>query len=61
MANENRIVILTEAELEALIYKACNKATSTLYEGLAKRFLYQNESDMRLILAELDDIKRGEF
>lgn len=59
MANDNPIVILTESELEALIYKACNKATSTLFDGLAKRFMYQIESDHRLIIAELDDIKRG--
>lgn len=57
MADE--IVILSKKELEEIVFKASSKACSNLYNGLAQALLYPMERDMRTILAELDDIRRG--
>lgn len=55
---DNRLIVLTESELEDVIYRAANKATSSLYDGLAKRFMYQFEDDIRTILFELEEMNR---
>lgn len=57
-----KLVVLTEKELEDLIYKvsydAANKATTSLYNGLAQRFLYNLEDDVRAILHEIEEMNR---
>lgn len=52
-----KIVVMTEAELEELVFKAASKACSNLYNGLAKQFLYRQEDDMKRVLFELEELK----
>lgn len=60
MAKQEKLVVLTEQELEELIervaYGAANRANNQLYKGLEQRFLHKLEDDMRVAIGMLDDL-----
>jgi len=62
MSKDNELVVLTKKELEDLIYNAsyaaANKATSSLFNGLAKRFLYSHDEILGQILYEVEELNR---
>lgn len=53
-----KLIVMSEKELEELIYKTVNRANSQLYDGLAKRFLHNFDDDIRAVLIELEDLNR---
>ncbi|WP_203246320.1 hypothetical protein [Sporosarcina beigongshangi] len=60
MSKQNEIVVMTKWELEEMIeracYKAANKATSSLFNGLAQRFFFQQEENIGKILYEIEEM-----
>ncbi len=60
MEKVEKLVVMTEQELEELIervaYSAANRANNQLYKGLEQRFLHRLEDDMRVVIGMLDDI-----
>lgn len=63
MANlKAEMIVISKQELEELVYKvsyeAANKATTSLFNGLSKRFMYQFEEDIQNMLFELEELNR---
>lgn len=60
MENE-KLVVMTEDELDNLIYYACRRAannvSATSFHGYVKAYFGRWDEDIRTIIAELDQIK----
>ncbi|WP_391116006.1 hypothetical protein [Psychrobacillus sp. L3] len=55
---QNRIVVLSEDELEQLVFNAARRACSNLYDGLAQRFFYSHDDYLKSIVTELEYLNR---
>ncbi|MDW0112175.1 hypothetical protein QT711_03190 [Sporosarcina saromensis] len=63
--DKQELVVMSKGELEELIErvtaKTAKKANQNLYDGITKAILFPMERDIRIIMDELDALRRGEY